>query len=164
MAYVILTGAQARAVGPIAQARLQKEVERVGAAMVPPVVFPKFGGIDKMASDPNVRLVIDNGDDDTIAGPKTIAVVWRDATDPPRELWVVHMWGPSNRRLSLGQFICQRVIALFANTWTLKWGIGLPYANQYVAITGATVSDGVARVNVQTALNGINAEIAGGGV
>lgn len=162
MAYVILTGAQARAVGDIAQERLQKEVDRVGAAMIPPVVLPRLGGIDALMQDPNVRLILDNGDDDAIAGPKTIAVVWRDATDPPRELWVLHLWGPSNRRLALGQFICQQVIAQFSNLWTLKWGVGLPYANQYVSITGATVTNGVARVNVNTALSGINTAIAGG--
>lgn len=164
MAYSILTRAQAQALGDRIRSRLQSEVDRVGAAMIPPVVLPRFGGFDQLISDTNTRVVVDTGDDDTIAGPKTIAIVWRDVTDPPEELWVLHLWGPSNRRLLLGQFVCQQVIAVFNNTWTLKWGVGLPYSVQFAALTGAVVVNGVAKINVQTALTKINTEIAGGGV
>lgn len=163
MAYVVLTVAQATAQAERIQSRLNAEVQRVGAAMVPPWAPPAFSGFPAVFAQSTCRVVVDTGDDDTPGTPKTICVIWRDPADPPKELWVLHLWGPSNRRLALFQFVCQGIIATFDNTWTVKWGVGMPYSVQAAALTGATVTNGIARQNIQICLDTITAAIAGGG-
>lgn len=167
MAYVVLTVAQATAQADRITSRLNQEIQRAGAALIPPWAPPTFGAFSKIFADPNTRVIVDTGDDDS-PSPKTICIMQRDPADPPKELWVVHIWGPSNRRLALFKFVCEGIIAQFGvtalNPWFVKWGVGLPYSVQAAALTGATVTNGVARQNVQTCLDTINAVIAGGGV
>lgn len=162
MAYVVLTVAQATAMADRIQTRLNAEVKRAGAAMTPPWAPPTFGGLAAVLSQNTCRVVVDTGDDDAIAGPKTVVVLWRDPTDPPRELWVLHLWGPSNRLLALGLFVCDGIIAQFSNQWTAKWGVGLPFSNRFAQLVNATVTDGIARQNIQVCRDAIQTAINGG--
>lgn len=162
MAYVVLTQAQRIANADMIQRRLNAEVQRAGAALTPPVVPPTFGGIAGVIASPTAFVVIDNGDDDTMAGPKTVVVGWRDPADPPRELWVLHLWGPSARLLPLGLFVCDGIIASLSAQWAAKWALGdangpLQYGRQFANIVHATVTDGIARQNIQICRDAIAA-------